>query len=256
MSIDKQHDILLPAEPIINMRQKNKRKATIDDGMNPEMVRGADFDGYMGIPVIKKPDRYIIPSDIVPFTKRDIVNDPDIAIGFYEMDMEFAEVLISPKDYIAEFCRHPLITPESVKPLLSLDCSLNREAPLAVQITNVYRNRAIGYYYQSHGAYVIPQVRWGNELTYTTRYLPEKVAFLGVEKHSIVAIGTYGCFKTREDKYHFEAGLAAMMETLEPEVVLVYGSMNEKVFGVYKNSARFVPYKDWITRVKGSRVHS
>ncbi len=228
---------------------KKKRKATIDDGMNPELVKGADFDGYLGIPMIKKPEQFITPSDIVPFTKRKRTNCSDVAIGFYEMDQEFAEVLISPQDYIEEFCKQPLVTPESIKPLISPDCSLYRDAPLAVQITNVYRNRAIGYYYQSHGAYVIPQVRWGNELTYTTKVLPEKLAFLGVEKHSIVAIGTYGCFKTRDDKYHFEAGLASMMETLEPEIILVYGSMNPKVFGPYLNSAKFIPYTDWITKM-------
>lgn len=227
------------------------RKAIIDDGMNPELVNGADFDGYLGIPLIHKPDEFIIPTDIVPFTQRNRLESNTVAVGFYEMDTEFAEVLISPVDYVEEFCRQPLVTPESARPLLSPDCSLYRDAPLAVQITNVYRNRAIGYYYQAHGAYVIPQVRWGNELTYTTKVLPERVAFLGVEKHSIVAIGTYGCFKTRDDKYHFDAGLAAMMETLEPAIVLVYGSMNEKVFGPYLKSAQFVAYSDWITRMKG-----
>lgn len=229
---------------------KQKRKAIIDDGMNPELVHGADFDGYLGIPLIQKPNQLIIPSDIVPFTKRNRLKGSDVAIGFYEMDTEFANVLISPEKYIDEFCKQPLVTPESVKLILSPDCSLYRDAPLAVQISNVYRNRAIGYYYQSHGAYVIPQVRWGNALTYTTQVLPERVAFLGVERHSIIAIGTYGCFKTRDDKYHFEAGLAAMMETLEPEIVLVYGSMNEKIFGPYLKSARFVAYPDWITRMK------
>lgn len=227
-----------------------KRKAIIDDGMNPELVKGAEFDGYIGIPLIRKPDKFIIPKDIVPFTKRKREQSHDIAIGFYEMDMEFAEVLISPEDYIEEFCKQPLVTPENIKPLLSPDCSLYRDAPLAVQITNIYRNRAIGYYYQSRGAYVIPQVRWGNALTYTTQVLPERVAFLGVERHSLIAIGTYGCFKTRDDKYHFEAGLSAMLETLEPEIVLVYGSMNEKVFGSYLHSVHFVHYPDWITRKK------
>lgn len=230
--------------------KKKKRKAIIDDGMNPDLVLGTYFDGYLGIPTISKPNQFIIPDDIIPFTKRNRRTESNIAVGFYEMDTEFAEVLISPHDYIDEFCRQPLITPESVKPLLSPDCSLYRDAPLAVQITNVYRNRAIGYFYQSHGAYVIPQVRWGNELTYTTRVLPEKVAFLGVEKHSIVAIGTYGCFKTKDDKYYFEAGLSSMMETLEPEIVLVYGSMNEKVFSPYLHSAQFKAYPDWITRMK------
>ncbi len=128
---------------------------------------------------------------------------------------------------------------------------MSSHAPFAVQIANVYRNRAIGSYYQRNGAYVIPQVRWGNALTYTTMVLPERVAFLGVEKHSIVAIGTFGCFKTRNDKYHFEAGLAAMLETLEPEIVLVYGSMNEKVFGPYLHSAKFASYADWTTHMRG-----
>lgn len=227
------------------------RKAIIDDGMNPEMVRGADFDGYLGIPIIKKPDHYIIPTDIVPFSQMHRDKAASVAVGFYEMDTEFSDVLISPESYIEEFCKHPLVTPEKIKPILTPDCSLYRDAPLAVQITNVYRNRTIGYYYQSKGAYVIPQIRWGNELTYTTQVLPEPVAFLGAEKHSIVAIGTYGCCRSQNDKYHFEAGLAAMMEYLEPEVVLVYGSLNPKIFDSYLFYARFVSYPDWITRKKG-----
>ncbi len=229
---------------------KKKRKAIIDDGMNPELVHGAEFDGYLGIPLIRKPDKFLIPSDIVPFTERDRLEGDNVAVGFYEMDNEFSDVLIAPEKYIEEFKRNPLVTPEKAKLVLSPDCSLYRNAPLAVQISNVYRNRAIGFYYQHRGAYVIPQIRWGNELTYTTKLFPERIAFLGVEKNSIVAIGTYGCFKTRDDKYHFETGLASMLETLEPKIVLVYGSMNEKVFGQYLHAAEFVQYPDWITRVK------
>ena len=40
---------------------KKNRKAVIDDGMNPELVSGADFDGYYGIPVIKKPKKSLSP---------------------------------------------------------------------------------------------------------------------------------------------------------------------------------------------------
>lgn len=228
-----------------------KRKAIIDDGMNPELVSGADFDGYLGIPIIKKPEKIIIPTGIVPFKERNRKEASTDAVGFYEHDNEFAEVLISPQNYIEEFCKQPFITPEKVSPLLSPDCSLYRNAPLSVQITNVYRNRAIGSYYQRNGGYVIPQIRWGNELTYTTKVLPERVAFLGAEKHSIVAIGTYGCFQTRDDKYHFEAGLSAMLETLEPTDVLVYGSMNSKVFDPYLRCTHFVHFPDWTSNKKG-----
>lgn len=228
-----------------------KRKAIIDDGMNPELVSGADFDGYFGIPIIRRPEKFIIPKNIIPFTKRNRIDGDNIAVGFYEMDNEFADILISPEKYLEEFKQNILVTPEKVRLFLTPDCSLYRNAPLAVQIANVYRNRAIGFYFQHNGVYVIPQIRWGNELTYTTKLLPERVAFLGVEKHSIVAIGTYGCFRSQDDKYHFEAGLAAMLETLEPEIVLVYGSMNKKVFGPYLHSAKFVAFPDWITRMRG-----
>lgn len=218
-------------------------KANLDDGCNPELVAGATFALPLGIPIIKAPPQIIIPEGITPFSIRNRAPSFNEAIGFYEKDINFAEVLRSPQNYIDDFGRF--------KALISPDCSLYRDAPLAVQLTNVYRNRAIGSYYQRRGQYVIPQIRWGNEYTYTTKYFPEKIAFLGAEKHSIVAIGTYGCFDGRENKYYFSAGLEAMLETLEPQVVLVYGSMPEKVFGQYMNYAKFVQYPDWTTRMHG-----
>ena len=218
-------------------------KANIDDGCNPELVAGATFALPLGIPIIKAPPQIIVPKGITPFSVRHRAPSFNEAIGFYEKDINFAEVLRSPQNYIDDFGRF--------KALISPDCSLYRDAPLAVQLANVYRNRGIGSYYQRRGQYVIPQIRWGDEYTYTTKYFPEKIAFLGAEKRSIVAIGTYGCFDGKENKYYFSAGLDAMMEALEPRVVLVYGSMPEKVFGQYMNYAKFVQYPDWTTRMHG-----
>ncbi|MBQ6519214.1 MAG: DUF4417 domain-containing protein [Anaerolineaceae bacterium] len=177
---------------------------------------------------------------ITPFSYRKRAVGSDEAIGFNEKDINFTDVLRAPKDFIEDFSRFRMI--------ISPDCSLFRDAPLAVQLTNVYRNRAIGSYYQRNGIYVVPQVRWGNEYTYTTKYFPEKIAFLGVEKHSITAIGTYGCIDTREDKYYFSAGLDAMLETLEPNTVLVYGSMPKSIFEKNENYTCFYQFPDWITR--------
>ena len=223
-----------------------KRKATIDDGMNPELVSGAYFDGYLGIPTIKKPEEIIIPERIIPFSKLCKAEKFEDAIATYEMDQTFSDLLIHPDHYINDLKKHIFISP---------DCSLYRNAPLSVQIANVYRNRAIGSYYQRIGVYVIPQVRWGNSLTYTTELLPEKVAFLGIEKHSIIAIGTYGCSQTKDDKYHLKAGLESALETLEPVVVLVYGSMSPKIFDDYRHSTQFVHYPDWTTLSHQGGVH-
>lgn len=117
--------------------------------------------------------------------------------------------------------------------------------PLVLQIANTYMNRAIGHYLQSKGLYIIPNIRWGDERSYTTIELPEKFAFLGVPKHSIVSIGTYGCIKSKENKIYFTEGLEAMLEELEPEVVLVYGGMPDSIFAKVKDRAKFVHYPDW-----------
>ena len=71
-----------------------------------------------------------------------------------------------------------------------------------------------------------------------------------MEKHSIVAIGTYGCIRTADDKREFRAGLDAMMETLEPEIVLVYGPMPKPIFGPYAHAATFKQYDDWTSRIR------
>lgn len=93
--------------------------------------------------------------------------------------------------------------------------------------------------------------RWGNEYTYTTAYFPERIAFLGLPKHSIICIGTYGCISSRIEKYHFKHGLEAMLETLAPKVVPVYGSMPDDIFGDYLQCTEFIQYPDWTTRMHG-----
>ncbi len=97
--------------------------------------------------------------------------------------------------------------------------------------------------------YVIPSVRWGDDRTYTTKFLPERVAFLGIEKHSIVSVGSYGQLKDCVNRYYFEAGMDAMMETLEPEVVLVYSQMPGAIEGNYPDT-KFVEYPDWTSIVR------
>ena len=222
-----------------------KRKAILDDGCNPELVFGSIFCGGLEIPLIKKPKHFIIPSGITPFSHIDEMPSKDEAIGFFEKDDKFSDVLISPEKYIETF--------RKCKVFITPDCSLYTNAPLAVQVINLYRDRAIGSFYQKKGAYVVPRIRWGNRLTFTTEYFPEKIAFLGVEKHSIVAIGTYGCIQSLEEKLIFKAGLEAMLLELEPEIVLVYGAMPPRVFNDYLHLTRFIPFQDWTSRKLGGK---
>ena len=218
-----------------------RNAAVLTDGCNPEFVKGAEFDGVFEIPVIKKPKKYIIPKNLVPFSRMSKADPKSFAVCEYENDSEFRDILSHPDDYISALREY--------QGFISPDCSLYRDMPLAIQITNIYRNRAIGYCFQKHGVYVIPCVRWGDERTYTTRFLPERVAFAGVEKHSIVSVGSYGQLKDRVNRYYFEAGMDAMMETLEPEIVLVYSKMPDELEEKYPRT-KFIEYPDWTSVIR------
>lgn len=224
------------------LEREKRLQAVISDGCNSELVRNAEFDGMFQIPIIKRPEKIVIPRAMVPFSKAEKVEPERFAVCEYENDRDFADLLINPTEYVKEFKKYQaFITP---------DCSLYWDMPFAAQVVNKYRNHVIGHYMQSKGVYVIPNVRWGDERTYTTKYFPEKLAFLGVEKHAIVSIGSYGMVKQKEEKKIYREGLEAMLETLEPETVLVYGAMPDEIFKQHMYDVQFVQYEDWTSLVR------
>lgn len=220
-------------------------KACIDDGCNPELVLGAKFNGIFEIPRIDAPDTIIRPDGFTPFTQRHRAPTGNEALSFFEFDVKFSDVLAHPERYIGAARSFALFVPP--------DCSVYRDMPLALQITNIYRSRAIGYYYQRHGANVYPLIRWGDERTYTDRVLSEPIAFAGVEMRSPVVVSTYGCIRGAENRRHFKAGLEAMVDYLEPSLVLVHGPMPATVFSNVVGRSEFVRYPDWTTRMRGGR---
>ena len=214
----------------------------VDEGFRVSLVETAFFDGKFEIPHIDAPKEIIIPEGMVPFSIRERSQDKNDFVCFYENDINFREILINTEEYVDDLKRFPgIVTP---------DCSLYLDAPLCVQIADIYLNRAVGYYLSQQGLYVVPNIRWGDERTYKSDFLGEKVAFQGVDKHSIVSIGTYGQIKSDESKRYFREGLEEMLKELEPEVVLVYGAMPDKIFGGLYDKTSFIQYPDWTTRMK------
>ena len=217
-------------------------KASMDDGFDPELVEGARFDGMLEIPCIEKPSEVVVPEGFTPFTQRRRAPTDSEALSFFEYDTKFAEALIAPEAFIG--------TAKSFSVFVPPDCSLYRDQPLSTQIGNVYRSRAIGYYYQNNGANVYPLIRWGDERTYTDVALPEPVSFLGAPKDSVVVISTYGCIRGLENKRHFRAGVECMVDYLRPQLVLVHGAMPKSIFAHVLPKAEFVQYPDWTSRMK------
>ena len=219
----------------------------INDGFRADWVENALFSGIMEIPVIKKQNLSELPKQLVPFTVRNRVDGNEEVVCFYEHDDIFYDFINNPDEFIGDL--------QKFSAVISPDCSLYIDMPLCLQIADVYFNRALGHYLQEKGFLVIPNIRWGDERTYTNSELPEKIAFLGVEKHSIVAIGEYGQIKTKEDKRFFREGLIAMLDELEPEIVIVYGKMSKKIFEGLLHRTKFVFYEDWISVKRGGNAH-
>ena len=88
-----------------------------------------------------------------PLSKMDKADKKTFAVCEYENDTEFSDLLSHPDEYIEILKQY--------QGFISPDCSVYRDMPLSLQITNIYRNRAIGYCMQKYGLYVIPCVRWG-----------------------------------------------------------------------------------------------
>ena len=214
---------------------------TITDGCSPELVEGERFDGVLEVPVIERLEVMEVPSNLVPFSQRGRVDPERYGVCFYEDEAEFAELLRNPAAYVDDLRRYQLVvSPDTPSPW---------NAPLSVQVAHRYHCQAVGAYLQRQGVHVIPSVHWGDERTYTSSLLHEPLAFLGVERRSIVAVGAHGQVRTPQQRRQFAAGLRAMVSYLEPYVVLVYGSVPSDMLEPYGYGVEFVRYPDWASHV-------
>ena len=215
-------------------------KYLIDDGFYSHLVADAEFEGLLEIPCLKHEDRIVIPNDMIPFDKRNIISDKDCFIHFYMHDTTFKQFLNSTDRYVEQM--------KNFSGVVTPDCSLYRDMPLNLQITNTYFNRACGRYLQEQGVYVIPNIRWGDERSYLPLFNEIPFAFAGVQKEHIVSISTHGCIKGEENKRYFKEGLKEMLNYLSPRVVLVHGKMPEDVFKEFNDRTHFIHYPSWIER--------
>lgn len=221
-----------------------RKRITLNDGFNPEFANGAKFDGNFEIPRIEPLNPMIAPKRLVPFSKRNYIDNPKEAfICFFENDDFFTDVIRNPMPLIEDLSRFAGI--------IAPDNSLYLDSPFICQAANVYRRNVIAHLLQRSHIPVIANPRWGDERTYASDIFPEQVAFLGVPKHNIVCIGTYGCVEGDSESYYFKEGLRAMLDYIEPKIVLVYGPMPNEIFGEFLGKTQFIQYNDWAKVVHG-----
>jgi len=186
------------------------------DVFNAWLVEGATFAGEYDLPSLAP--CYMRPRQAIPFCE---INDSSVRrqwVHFYSHDYTFEKLWQNPKEHLE--------TLKSFQGVISPDFSLYRELPLAMQIWNTYRNRALAFWLQKSGVNVIPNIQWGDERTYA-------FCFDGIPKHSPVAISTYGCIQDRLDRHYFKLGLRKMLAVLRPSAIINYSNMPDDIFGPY-----------------------
>ncbi|MDO4468202.1 MAG: DUF4417 domain-containing protein [Bacillota bacterium] len=138
---------------------------------------------------------------------------------FFEDDYLFERIWRNPKRYLKILCKYNgVILP---------DFSLYRDMPYVMQLWNIYRSRAIGFWLQTHGIKVIPNIRYADNRTY-------RCCCDGISKHTIIAIGTHGIIKNREDRKFFCEGLDIVVRRIQPSVIVVYGTAPNIIFDKYR----------------------
>ena len=189
------------------------------DVFNAFLVTLATYAGIFEFPVIRPTG--CIPNRLVSFSKAIGCKDYDQWVHFFEFDYLFERVWRNPRRYLPILKRfNGVILP---------DFSVYRDMPLVMQLWNIYRSRAIGFWLQANDVRVIVNVRWGDCRTY-------RICCDGAPKGCAISVGTVGSIQSVEDRRFFEEGLAVVVERLQPRAIVVYGSAPEGIFGKYRKA--------------------
>lgn len=147
---------------------------------------------------------------------------------FFLDDYRFERVWNQPFRYL------PIL--QSYEGVLSPDFSLFTDFPIGVQITNTYRNRLLGRFWQSKGMKVIPTIGWSNKASFD-------FCFSGVKENATVAISTVG-IRSKKEKQLFMDGYEEMMIRIKPALTIIYGRKKDlPIEGIFFED--FAKQKGW-----------
>lgn len=185
-----------------------------DDAYNLREVNASHCEGPLDMPAIAPVD--FAPTALLPFNYAKTAEDKAQTLHFFIDDYQFERLWSSPARYL------DLVL--SFEAALTPDYSLYMDMPLPMQQWNEYRRRALGNYWQRHGAVVVPTLSWSDERSYG-------FCFDGLPRRSTVAVSTVGVKGSDPALAAWRAGMAEAMRRLEPARILVYGGLVDFDFG-------------------------
>lgn len=182
--------------------------STEQDTMREVYLYGAELVGEYGFPKLHKIHADL--TNLRPVCYNDIGKEKrpqECVAHFFTADYRFASIWSN--------CDKPMETLKRYKYVATPDFSVYSNMPKAMQIWNVYRDRALAWYMWSNNVNVIPTVVWSDENSF-------EWCFDGLPQNSTLAVSTNGCCSIRAREY-YKAGFKEMCKRLNPYNVLVIG---------------------------------
>lgn len=181
-----------------------------------DLCTGARFCGKYGIPQVKAyrdgiPDRFITFSEITS------MGSPHIGVTCYDYDYVLENLWDAPYKYTTTLAQY--------KCFAMPDFSLRVGDPLAVQISNTYRNHTIAYYLQQHGVKILPAPSWAATPSFD-------FCFDGYSKGGAVLISTIGVLGDERSRMYFILGFKEMLMRLSPDAIVLYGGVNDEILSL------------------------
>lgn len=165
--------------------------------------------GKWGIPMIRKQNINLDHLRLIAYSSIRINDTPEnrnSGVHFFMDDFRFNTLYTYPKKHLERLLQYAF--------LLTPDYSAYADMPPWRQLESICHSRWCGAFWQSQGATVIPTLTWSTPSSF-------EYCFDGVEKNSIIAIGTIGC---KRNRFRFMQGYNEMLERLSPSAIICYGS--------------------------------
>ena len=215
----------------------------IRDSFQAFLVEEANFTDNEEYPII---ERWMIPNippkKIITFSEAINYHGDlsDYYVCFYAQDESFERIRRNPKKYDSFFKR--------CAGIIGFDFSIHTDMPIIKQKSQINDNLCLTYYYGKQGNRVIPNIRCGID-----ELLPEFLS--SVPKHSLIAVGTYGFIKEKQQKAVWYCFIEEIIKKLEPSGIVVYGTLTKDILNDFGQSTNFYLYDSWsVRRRKGREI--
>lgn len=172
-------------------------------------------EGKFEIPAIA-PFTGLMPEKWRPVNELNRPFSPEEGVQMFVDDRRLARLWNCPSRYLESLRRASAV--------LSPDFSLLTDMPVVLSLYNHYRKHWLATYWQLNGISVIPTICWANEKSFDW-------CFDGEPSKSIVAVSSVGTQRYADTQAAFLKGYDAMLERLQPKLVLFWGKVPKQCHG-------------------------